>query len=361
MFKKYSFSKEEYNQQREKVVNLNHVSIDAEFLNEKDMRKYGFSMSDSYIFDLNNNDFKEYISTWEAAQTRVGSNPDFFVVSADKMLFGMVYGKLIKVPEVWATVTNGKINSVNGTGITRENVYEYLLNNNGGVLKWRAGCDGFGINVFKSIANRLYSGDTEISKEALLEIIDKCVYCILQRRVEQGSFENKIYDKSVNTLRIISVRKQGEVEHEIIAALQRIGVDKSAPVDNFCQGGGSALIDLETGVLGKMTCSNSYDENGNRIFYSNHPNTGAQIEGLIIPNWNEIKEKIVYLTREIPFFEFTAWDIALTDEGIELIEINMSSSLNVFQAHGGMRNSLLGQKYRSRGWLVDEEVFNSQN
>lgn len=349
MFKKYSYNKEEYEQQRNHVVNLNHISLDADLKNVVDMRKYGFNMSASYICDLKNNNFREYISTWEATQTRVGSNPDFFVISADKMLFGMVYGKLINVPEVWATVTNGKIDSVNGTGINRENIYEYLLNNNGGVLKWRAGCDGFGINIFKSINKKLYSNDVEITEENLLEIIDKCVYCILQKRVVQGNFENEIFDKAVNTIRIISVRKDGEVEHEIIGAIHRFGTNKSAPVDNFCQGGGSALIDLETGRLGKMTCSNSYDENGKRIFYSNHPDTGAQIEGVKIPGWDKIKSRIIYLTREIPFFEFTAWDIALTDDDIELIEINMSSGLNMFQVHEGMRNALLGKKYRSKG------------
>lgn len=361
MFKKYSFTEEEFKKKREHVVNLNHLSINGDYQYAADMRKYGFSMSDSYIFDLKNNDYRNYISTWEGAQTRVGSNPDFFVISADKMLFGMVYGKLIKVPEVWATVTNGKINSVNGTGITEENVYDYLINHDGGVLKWRAGCDGFGITVFKSIDSKLYSNGEEITRESLLSIIDKCIYCILQRRVVQGDFENRIFDKSVNTIRIVSVRKPGEVEHEIIGAMHRIGTSQSAPVDNFCQGGGSAIIDLETGVLGKMTCSNSYDKNGKRIFYSCHPDTGAQIEGIKIPGWKEIKEKIIYLTKEIPFFEFTAWDVALTNDGIELIEINMSSSLNVFQAHGGMRNSLMGQKYRERGWLVDEEIFNAQN
>lgn len=359
IFKKYEFSKEEYEEKRNHVVNLDHLSIDADFKSAADMRKYGFSMSSSYMLDLKNNNYKEYISTWEAAQTRVGANPDFFIISADKMLFGMVYGNFIKVPKVWATVTNGKINSFNKADINENNIYEFLINNNGGVLKWRAGCDGFGVDVFYTINNKLYSNETEVTKENLLNTISKCIYCILQERVVQNDFENKIYDKSVNTIRIISVRKKGEVEHEIIGALQRVGTSKSAPVDNFCQGGGTALIDIETGKMGKLTCGNAFDKNGKRIYWTKHPDTGAQIEGVKIPNWAEIKEKIIHLTREVPFFEFTAWDIALTNDGIELIEINMSSDVNVFQVHGGMRNSLLGKKYREKGWLVDEDVFNS--
>lgn len=360
MFNYFKYSDDEYKEARDRKVNLNHISIDADYSKAADMRKYGFTMSDSYAFNLGKKDFKEYISTWEATQTIVGTDRDFLVVSADKLLFGMVYGNLVNVPTVWGIITNGAVSSVNGSGITNNNIYEHFIEHDGGVIKWRAGCDGFGVSVFKCDGKELYSKGKKVTKDQLKKIVDDAVYCIVQERVVQGDFENSIFDKSINTIRIISARKKNSTEHEILGALQRVGTNQSHPVDNFNQGGGSALIDLKSGVIGKMTCCNSFDESGDRMFYSCHPDTGAKIEGLQIPNWDKIKEKIIYLSREIPFFEFTAWDVALTNKGMTLIEINTSSSLNVFQVHGGVRNSFIGEKYREHGWLVDEDIFNGE-
>lgn len=119
----------------------------------------------------------------------------------------------------------------------------------------------------------------------------------------------------------------------------------------FSQGGGSALIDLETGQLSAMTLLDSFDDKGERIFYEKHPDTNSQIKGLFIPNWDSIKQELINITRMLPVYNFVAWDIALTPKGIAVIETNMKSSLRVFQVHGGMRNKLLGRKYKEYGYI----------
>ena len=167
----------------------------------------------------------------------------------------------------------------------------------------------------------------------------------------------RMTDGTVNTLRIVSIRPEGETRHEIVGALQRIGTDASAPVDNFSQGGLTALIDLDSGVLGKASSGDYFDRDGKRIFLSKHPDTGAQIEGVAVPNWKEIKDKIVEVTEQLPFFEYIAWDLVVRDHGVSVLETNMKSSLNIFQVHGGARNTLLGQTYRKHGWLVDDKFF----
>ena len=57
------------------------------------------------------------------------------------------------------------------------------------------------------------------------------------------------------------------------------------------------------------------------------------------------------MTNKLPFFEYIAWDIVIKEEGIALIETNMKSRLDLFQAHRGMRNESLGQKYREQGYI----------
>ncbi len=339
------------NKLRDMVVNVNSTVIP---IGEKvkDFRKYGFSMSDSQAFRLSEDNYKDYISTWESYQPRL-ANAKYSLISDDKFLFSLVMGKVANVPEIYGTIEKGVVNSFNKSGITNDNIYDFLLKNNGGVIKDRGGKDGFAVYVLKNNNGELNYKSKDISRGELLDIISKISNGIVTKRLIQGSFENEIYPESVNTVRIISMAKKGERGHEIVAALQRIGTAKSYPCDNFNQGGGSALIDIETGVIGKMTCADSIDEAGERIFYSKHPDTNSQIEGKVIPNWEMIKNGIVEITKELPLWKYVAWDVVVMDDSFAIIETNMKSSLNVFQVHGGMRNTHLGEKYRENGYLID--------
>lgn len=198
----------------------------------------------------------------------------------------------------------------------------------------------------------LYHRDKLLTREDLSDIIRGFSRGIIQGRIAQGQFENGIFGESVNTIRVISMRRRGSVEHEIVGAVHRFGTKKSAPVDNFRQGGVCALVDIETGRMGKLTSMFDVDIEGKHVFHARHPDTGAQVEGIAIPNWEQLKDLVAELTRKLPFFEYTAWDFVVQDDGFALIEINMKSSLYLFQIHGGARHTLLGEKYREHGYLV---------
>jgi len=337
---------------RDRIVNAHHdvqkYNVDKVF----DARKYGFNMSESASYKLNEENYKEYISTWESYQPRLANTP-YSIISDDKLIFSLVMGSVVDVPTVYAFILDGKVEALSGYDITNENLYDFFVANNGGVLKDREGYDGFGIYVFNTNGTVLISKGKIISKFEFDTIVSNAKNTIAQKRIVQGSFENNIFDGSINTVRMISIKKKDSNEHEVVGAVQRIGTKRSAPMDNFSQGGGSAMIDLETGELSSMTCMDSFDEKGERIFYDKHPDTGAQIKGEKIPHWDLVKETIVKITRKLPLYNFIAWDIAITDDGIAIIETNMKSSLRVFQVHGGLKNKHLGQKYREYGYIKD--------
>ena len=199
----------------------------------------------------------------------------------------------------------------------------------------------------------LYHGDRLLTREDLQDIIRSFSRGIVQGKITQGQFENGIFRESVNTIRVISMRRRDSVEHEVVGAVHRFGTKKSVSVDNFSQGGACALVDIGTGRMGKLAAIFDTDMNGKHIFRAQHPDTGAQVEGIVIPNWEQLKTLVVELTRKLPFFEYTAWDFAVQDDGFALIEINMKSGLGCFQIHGGARHTLLGEKYREHGYLVE--------
>lgn len=339
------------------IVNSNHSSISIPST-VKDMRDRHFSMTESFLCDFVNNDFRDYITTWESYQPRMTESP-YFVLSDDKYLFALAFGNYIDVPKTYAIIDNGEIQPITKY-VGEVDWYRFIVECGGAVIKDRCGCDGFGVFVLNPVREKLYCKGKCISEDELQKIIGSHKKGIIQSIVKQGDFENAFFPDSVNTIRIISVRKKDSIEHEIIGAIQRIGTKRSAPVDNFSQGGGTALIDLETGELGAMTASFAVDENGNRQFFDYHPDTGVRIKGKVVPNWNGLKSLISDITKCLPYFECIAWDIVVKDDGFALIETNMKSSLNIFQIHKGMRNTILGEKYREHGWLVDQNLIEKE-
>lgn len=342
--------KRKKNATKKLITNTHHDITSQEYDRENDFRKYGFSLSESKLYNLKDNDYKKYISTWESYQPRMQKN-EFSVLSDNKYLFYLTFGKYIKTPCIYGIIRNGMITGIEKSDLSIDNLYSFAVENNGVVIKDASGSDGFDVYVLRVDGDSIYYRGNIVDKKMLEDIVSSFQNGIIQEIITQGEFENKLFPNSINTLRVISMKKKDSDEHEIVAALQRIGNKKSEPVDNFNQGGGSAIIDLKTGRIGKMTTAFSVDENGNRVFYSVHPDSGAQIEGMVIPNWDKLSNVVSEITRKIPFFKYIAWDFVVQDNGFALIEINLKSSLNLFQIHGGMRNDFLGQKYREYGYI----------
>lgn len=339
---------ERLNQRRNEVQSYGRAS-DVDKALTADRRKQGFSFWNSFCYELKYNDYRDYISTWEAWQP-VRSKSAYFKISADKYLFACVFSPHITVPPTYALIEKGKLVDVDIQG---RDIYERIWETGGAFIKDRFGCDGFNVVELRAQSDGLYHRDKLLTKEALQDIIRKFSSGIIQGRLTQGRFENGIFGGSINTIRVISMRKRDSVEHEVIAAVHRFGTKKSAPVDNFHQGGFSAPVDIETGRMGKLAAIFDTDVNGKHIFRAQHPDTGVQVEGTVIPNWEGLKNLVAELTQILPFFEYIAWDFVVQDDGFALVEINMKSSLGCFQIHGGARHTLLGEKYREHGYLVE--------
>ena len=354
----YKALKSAYLKLREKkrrfdVVNGNHTVLSVDGKKVADHRREGFSFVDSYCYDLFKNDYHDYISSWEESQPEKEFNP-YGALSGDKYLFAQVFGQQVKVPTTWALIECGKLISIEQPALSEENTYSFFIQNGGGVIKDRFGANGFNVYVFTVNQEKLYYKNKPVFQSELQEIIRQFTHGIVQELIVQGEFENSIFDKSINTVRILSVKKKDEDSHEVIGALQRIGSMKSAPVDNFNQGGLVAPIDITTGRLGKVAGMFFVDEKGNHMHTECHPDTGTLIEGKIVPHWEKIIDCVSEITRRLPFFDLIAWDFVIRDDTCMLVEINRKSSLNLFQINGGMRHSLLGEKYREHGYLVEK-------
>ena len=126
----------------------------------------------------------------------------------------------------------------------------------------------------------------------------------------------RVYDGSVNTVRMIVFKKDGK-NPQVGNAYVRFGSKKTGAVDNVGAGGMTATIDVETGRFhdAKIVLHNSIED------CPVHPDTGVPIEGYL-PHWEQVKADVLAVTKSIKQLEWFGVDLAVTNDGIKFPEIN---------------------------------------
>ena len=147
-------------------------------------------------------------------------------------------------------------------------------------------------------------------------------------------------------MRIVCAKKKNETKAQFIGAVQRVGCNASIPVDNLSRGGMAISINSDTGELGYGRIERGESEIVGRPL-SEHPDTQSKFYGRKVPNWDKIVAELLELTNKLPYLNFVAWDILLTDEGMCVIEGNASSGVGLFQMESGIRNSEFGEVLKS--------------
>jgi hypothetical protein len=104
-------------------------------------------------------------------------------------------------------------------------------------------------------------------------------------------------------------------------------------LDNLSRNGIFVEVDKNNGEFSKIAASKSCE------YFSKHPNTGFVFAEKKIPQWHEIKKKILRWTSKLPKYTYLGWDIALSKSGPIVIEVNLGFGLDSIQIlSGGMRN-----------------------
>ncbi|MGO1549961.1 MAG: sugar-transfer associated ATP-grasp domain-containing protein [Nesterenkonia sp.] len=153
---------------------------------------------------------------------------------------------------------------------------------------------------------------------------------------------------STNTIRLLTMPDvEGDFSPFIARASQRIGSLRSGHIDNWTKGGLSANVDLEDGTL---SAAAQLPEGNQLHWFSEHPDSGARIQGHQVPFWEETKELVLEAAGRLAFMEYVGWDIVITATGPVILEANINSGMNVLQVHGPLlADPRAAAYYRSRG------------
>lgn len=314
--------------------------------------KLGFTPEEYAIYDLGHNNPNDYISEWERQCFREKVS-EYRILLDNKLIFYYLIKNFAPVNCIYAYKQNG-------TYVVLKKGYEYseilkqLMNLEKIVFK-KSNCgggEGFKLLEYKN--ERYFINRVETTENDIKKLLLEDNY-LLEEYFVQGTFENILWPYSVNTIRIISIRqKSGEIE--IVAAFQRIGVEKEKCIDNACAGGIYAVINIETGILSEARSHaqcRMRNKSGDFISFKRHPISLSQIEGICIPGWRQLKKKIIYLHQALSFtnIPFIAWDIALSDDSFVIIEANTSCSVDFLQTFYGVRNSAIGLWMKENGYI----------
>ena len=87
-------------------------------------------------------------------------------------------------------------------------------------------------------------------------------------------------------------------------------------------------VDLETGITKEKA------ENYLGMRFSNHPVTGVALEGFEIPKWHEVLG-FVFDMAKVYELNYVAWDIAVEENRISMVEANAAGMINTIQVAGG--------------------------
>lgn len=197
---------------------------------------------------------------------------------------------------------------------------------------------GSGVTVCHNLIEK--DGDLYVRKydgeEIALKKLFGNVPMLIEELVEQTDQFKKFNSSSINTVRVMTCLYP-DSSVKVMATFMKIGRNGS-DVDNAGSGGNvDCVIDTITGETHGAKQFNSWDDIRKIKL---HPDSGEKLNGVVIRNWDEIIESLKKYQTLIPQIKIIGWDVAVTDKGPVIIEIN-----NWWDT--------TGQEFIDRGWAPE--------
>ena len=266
--------------------------------------KYGAGYSDYDLFEmynLNDEQRNTYITRGRNDDLVKKYNDKQYMQYLDnKVEFNQRYGEFLK--REWIKVD----------GVNKEDVISFIERHDVFMAKPINGQCGKGIEKIKV-------NDYESSQALYEYLINKDF--LLEELIIQHDEVNKVYPGSINTVRVVTILKDGNPN--IICAYFRIGNGKF--VDNFNSGGMMSPVDIETGTVKHAAIDKM------KNLYVTHPQTGYPIKGFKFPDWQQALEMCKKASHVMPEVGYVGWDVGFSNKGPLLVEANEYPGHDIYQ------------------------------
>ena len=287
--------------------------------------RHGFLSYRLLQYGITKENYGEYISDFEYKWLR-HINPKYRKWMEDKITVKYVCSDFNQFfPEYYYHIIckngNNKVISMMDLpeGYTNEFEDIFRLVQEKGVLALKPdeGSHGDGFYKFTYENGKYQLNYRDATKQQVLDILEDINnQYLVTEYINMCDELKRVYDGSVNTVRMIVFKKDGK-NPQVGNAYVRFGSKKTGAVDNVGAGGMTATIDVETGRFhdAKIVLHNSIE------VCPVHPDTGVPIEGYL-PHWEQVKADVLAVTKSIKQLEWFGVDLAVTNDGIKFPEIN---------------------------------------
>ncbi len=196
--------------------------------------------------------------------------------------------------------------------LTKDSFLKFAENKGGFIYKPKDGTCGRGIEkvLFDKPLDDIYD-----------ELMTKPVG-IIEEIVIQNSKISEVYPLAINTVRVVTINDGKSVTP--VFAFWRIG-NNGKFVDNLNSGGMAAIVNIDDGSITLPAA----DKDG--ITYKKHPYTDKSIVGFKIPMWDKVIETVSGAAKIIPEVGYVGWDIAFSEDSIQIIEGNCFPGHDILQ------------------------------
>ena len=306
----------------------------------------GFSKQDIAYYGFPKNDYRNYISTAERLKLE-DLNGRFADILGEKVMLERIWGDYINVPKTYCLIERKYFLDLSDK--TNEfDVVELLKNKHKLLAKPTRSCGGgHGVTSLSYKDGFFFIGSKRYAEKEFNKTLREYEGYLISDWITQHKYSSNVFPDSTNTIRVVTIMNHKTNKSDVLLTMHRWGTKQSSPVDNACSGGLFCYIDSKTGVCG--AARNLVTPN---IVFNEHPSTKVTINGLIIPNWNNIINKIKHVHNCFPYYEFLAWDIVNAEnEEPYVIEINRGMDVHWLQIERPQRNDRVGKYMRAKGLL----------
>jgi hypothetical protein len=160
---------------------------------------------------------------------------------------------------------------------------------------------------------------------------------LIEEEMEQGSFWQRLFPESGNTMQLLTLWTPGEPSPFIARAVQRIGTSDTVPTDSWSAGGISVPVELSSGRLGQGRVHPLKGKAKIETAVTHHPQTGTEFTGTVVPGWDRVQDTVIRAAASLPFNRMAGWDVLVSADGEPVIlAANGDCEINLLQVHGGL-------------------------
>ena len=296
---------------------------------------------------INDDNYKEYLPDFRYFKLHP-LNTGFGKWIDDKLTMKLILEPFSEfVPQYYFHFFEGKILKLpecpGGYNGTVDDILKILHEKKRLACKKVRGGGGDGFFMIREKGEQTFINKTAVDRNELSERIQSLDNYIVTEYVTAHPLLKKISPDSPNSMRLVVIHPD-DGNSFIAAAYLRFGTKHTRLMEVQAQDGIISKIDI---INGQFSDSKRRGEDGLFRDCRVHPDTGREITGTV-PHWNLIKEKVEEISNYLPQLRFMGFDIAVTEGGFKILEINSLPGLTLQHFFPLLKDERTGNFFKSR-------------